>query len=60
MQGTSISIEVRCLGCDKPSAEISIEHKEEHAFNYVARQLKDRRDNLLLTISILENHLNYS
>jgi hypothetical protein len=38
MRGTSISIEVRCFGCDKPSAEISIEHEEERAFNYVARQ----------------------
>jgi len=60
MRGTSISIEVRCFGCDKPSAEISIEHEEERAFNYMARQLNDRRDNLHLTISILENHLSYS
>ena len=57
MRGTSISIEVRCFGCDKPSAEISIEHEEERACIFVARHLRGRRDNILLTISTLENHL---
>jgi hypothetical protein len=38
--------------------ETSIEHEEQRAFVFVARHLKDRRDNLLLTISTLENHLN--
>jgi hypothetical protein len=37
--------------------ETSIEHEEQRAFVFVARHLKDRRDNLLLTISTLENHL---
>ena len=38
--------------------EISIEHEEERACIFVARHLRDRRDNLLQTISTLEDHLN--
>jgi hypothetical protein len=40
--------------------EISIEHEEQRACIFVARHLRDRRDNLLLTISTLESHLSYS
>ena len=57
MQLTALVAELRQAAC---KLEISIEHEEERAFNYVARQLNDRRDNLHLTISIRENHLNYS
>ena len=48
------------LSCDEPSgnSKSAIEHEEQRAFNFVARQLKERRDNLLLTISTLEDHLN--
>ena len=43
--------------------ETSIEDEEDRASSvrariFVARHLRDRRDNLLLTISTLENHLN--
>jgi predicted translin family RNA/ssDNA-binding protein len=38
--------------------ENSIEHEEQRTFNFVARQFKERLDNLLLTISTLEDHLN--
>ena len=38
--------------------ETSIEHEEERACIFVARHLRDRRDNLLQTISTLEDHLN--
>jgi hypothetical protein len=38
--------------------EISIEHEEDREQIFLARQLKGRRDNLLLTISALETHLN--
>jgi hypothetical protein len=38
--------------------ETSIEQEEERACIFVARYLRDRRDNLLQTISTLEDHLN--
>jgi hypothetical protein len=38
--------------------ETSIEQEEERACIFVARYLRARRDNLLQTISTLEDHLN--
>ena len=59
MQLTALVAELRKVVC---ALEISIEQEEERAQTVSARilaagHLRDRRDNLLLTISTLENHL---
>ena len=55
MQLTALIDVLRQVVCN---LEISIEHEEDREQIFLARQLKGRRDNLLLTISALENHLN--
>ena len=55
MQLAALIAELRQVVCN---LEISIEQEEDRAQIFLARQLKGRRDNLLLTISALENHLN--
>ena len=47
-------IDLRQVVCN---LEISIEHEEDREQIFLAGQLKGRRDNLLLTISTLEDHL---
>ena len=54
MQLTGLIADLRQVARD---LEISIEHEEKRAFLFVARHLRGRRDNILLTISTLENHL---
>ena len=54
-QLTALIADLRQVVCN---LEISIEHQEDREQIFLARQLKGRRDNLLLTISALENHLN--
>jgi hypothetical protein len=58
-QLTALVAELRKVVC---ALEISIEHEEDRAQAVrvrilAARHLRDRRDNLPLTISTLENHL---
>jgi len=55
MQLTALIADLRQVVCN---LEISIEDEEDREQIFLARQLKGRRDNLLLTISALENHLN--
>src|SRR5690348_4002209 len=58
--GTSISAliaDLRRAVCD---LDTSIKYEEDRAQIFLARHLRARRDNLLLTISTLENHLNDS
>ena len=55
MQLAALIAELRQVVCN---LEISIEHEEDREQIFLARQLKGRRDNLLLTISALETHLN--
>ena len=54
MQLTALIADLRQVVCN---LEISIEDEEDREQIFLARQLKGRRDNLLLTISALENHL---
>ena len=59
-QLTALVAELRKEVCN---LETSIEDEEDRASSvrariFVARHLRDRRDNLLLTISTLENQLN--
>ena len=57
MQLAALIAELRQVVCN---LEISIEQEEDRAQIFLARQLKGRRDNLLLTISTLQNHLGSS
>ena len=54
MQLTALIADLRQVVCN---LEISIEDEEDREQIFLARQLKGRRDNLLLTISTLEDHL---
>ena len=53
-QLTALVAELRQVVCN---LQISIEHEEDRQQIFLARQLKGRRDNLLLTISTLENQM---
>ena len=53
-QLTALVAELRLVVCN---LQISIEHEEDRRQIFLARQLKERRDNLLLTISTLENQM---
>ena len=57
MQLAALIAELRQVVCN---LEISIEQEEDRAQIFLARQLKGRRDKLLLTISTLQNHLGSS